>query len=93
MKVLQDIFTNVGPRRHTIQISADIYNLANLINHDWGARKIYTINNPLKVESVTGGVPTFSITSYNGAPVNKTFINTISTSSTWSMQLGVRYIF
>ena len=93
MKFLQDIFTKVGPRRHTIQFSADIYNLANLINHDWGARKIYTINNPLKVESVTNGVPTFSITSYNGAPVSKTFINTISTSSTWSMQLGIRYIF
>jgi outer membrane receptor protein involved in Fe transport len=93
MKLLQDIFTNVGSRRHTIQISADIYNLANLINNDWGARKIYTVNNPLKVESVTNGIPTFSITSYNGAPVNKTFINTISTSSTWSMQLGVRYIF
>jgi hypothetical protein len=93
MKVMQDIFTNVGPRKHTIQLSADIYNLTNLINHDWGARKIYTINNPLKVESVTNGVPLFSITSYNGAPVNKTFINTISTSSTWSMQLGIRYIF
>ena len=93
MKVLQDIFTSVGSRRHTIQLSADIFNVANLLNHYWGARKIYTINNPLKVESVASGVPTFSITPYNGAPVAQSFINTISTSSTWAMQLGVRYIF
>ncbi|TMI97433.1 MAG: hypothetical protein E6H06_01665 [Bacteroidetes bacterium] len=93
MKLMQDIFTNVGKRRHTIQLSADIYNVANLINHYWGARKIYTINNPLKVESVSNGVPTFSITPYNGAPVTQSFINTISTSTTWAVQLGVRYIF
>jgi len=93
MKVLQDIFTNVGSRRHTIQLSADIFNVANLLNHYWGARKIYTINNPLKVESVTNGVPTFSITPYNGAPVTQSFINTIATSTTWAMQLGIRYIF
>ncbi|HET9824718.1 MAG TPA: hypothetical protein VFP87_05260, partial [Chitinophagaceae bacterium] len=93
MKILQDIFSKFGSRRHTVQLSADIYNLTNLINHNWGARKIYTINNPLKVESVTNGIPTFSITSYNGAPVSQTFINTISTSSTWSVQLGIRYSF
>jgi len=94
MKILEDIFTKVGPRRHTIQLSADIYNVANLINNDWGARKIYTVKNPL-VPVLSGGVPTntFTISPYNGAPVNKTFINTISTASTWSMQLGVRYIF
>lgn len=93
MKLVQDIFAKVGPRRHTIQLSADIFNVANLLNHDWGARKIYTINNPLRVENVTNGIPTFSITSYNGAPVTQTFINNISTSTTWAMQLGVRYIF
>lgn len=93
MKLIQDIFTNVGSHRHTVQLSADIYNVANLLNHYWGARKIYTINNPLKVESVTNGIPTFSITSYNGAPVTQTFISNISTSTTWAMQLGLRYIF
>jgi outer membrane receptor protein involved in Fe transport len=93
MKFIQDIFTNVGSRRHTIQFSADVYNVANLINHDWGARKIYTINNPLTLSSVTNGIPSFTITPYNGLPVTQTFINTISTSNTWAMQLGLRYIF
>jgi hypothetical protein len=92
MKFLQDVFVLTGKYRHTIQFSADIYNIPNLLNHYWGARKIYTVNNPLKVESVTNGVPTFSITPYNGAPVTQTFIPNISTSNTWAIQLGLRYI-
>lgn len=92
-KVVQDIFTNIGRQRHTLQISADIFNVANLLNKDWGIRKFYTVNNPLKLESVTNGIPLFSITSYNGAPVTRTFVDNVSTSTTWAMQLGIRYIF
>ena len=76
-----------------IQFTADIYNIPNLLHNHWGARKIYTVNNPLKVESVTNGVPLFSYSSYNNAPVTQTFVSNISTSNTWAMQLGLRYIF
>ena len=93
MKFIQDLFTKVGSRRHTIQFTADIYNISNLVHNHWGARKIYTVNNPLKVESVTNGIPLFSITPYNNAPVTQTFVSNISTSNTWAMQLGLRYIF
>ncbi|HET6769245.1 MAG TPA: carboxypeptidase regulatory-like domain-containing protein [Chitinophagaceae bacterium] len=93
LKFIQDIFTKVGSRRHTLQFTADIYNITNLLHNRWGVRKIYTVNNPLRVESVTNGVPTFSITAYNGAPVTQTFVSNISTSTTWAMQLGLRYIF
>lgn len=92
-KFVQDIFTNIGKNRHTLQLSADIYNLANLLNKDWGIRQITTLNNPLKVESITAGIPTFSLTSYNNAPVSTTFVDNVSTSTTWAMQLGLRYIF
>jgi hypothetical protein len=93
MKLVQDIFQNFGKQRHTLQFTADIFNVLNLLDNHWGISKLYTINNPLKVESVTGGIPTFSITSYNGAPVTQTFVNNISTSTTWAMQLGLRYSF
>ncbi|HWC53747.1 MAG TPA: carboxypeptidase regulatory-like domain-containing protein [Chitinophagaceae bacterium] len=93
LKFIQDVFTNIGKQKHTIQFSADIYNIPNLINHQWGARKSYTVNNPLTVASVSGGVPSFYITPYKNVPVSYTFFNNITTSNTWAMQLGLRYIF
>jgi len=94
MKFVQDLFANIGSHRNTIQFSADIYNLPNLLNNYWGARKIYAVNNPLTVSSISAnGIPSFYITPYNGLPVSQTFISTISTSSTWAIQLGLRYIF
>jgi hypothetical protein len=93
MKIAQDIFNNFGGDRHTLQITADFYNILNLVNHNWGIRKLNTVTNPLKVESVTNGVPTFSISPYNGAPVTQSFVNNVSISTTWTVQLGLRYMF
>ncbi len=92
-KLIQDIFVKVGGRRHTLQVTADVYNISNLLNKNWGVRKLYVLNNPLRVENVVDGVPGFSISPSNNIPINQTFIDNVSTASTWSMQLGVRYIF
>ncbi len=92
-KLIQDIFTNIGKNRHTLQLTADVYNLANLLNKDWGIRKLFTVNNPLRVESITAGVPSFSISPFNNAPVTQSFFDNVSTATTWSMQIGIRYIF
>ena len=95
MKVAQDIFTGIGKQRHTIQFTADIVNLLNLINNDWGIRKINTLAtpNPLTLVSVTAGVPTFRLNTFNNAPITRSFQNNVSTASTWAIQFGVRYIF
>ncbi|MBN8862962.1 MAG: TonB-dependent receptor [Sphingobacteriales bacterium] len=92
-KLVQDIFTNIGKQKHTLQFTADVYNLLNLLNNDWGVRKITTVNNPLQLVSVTGGVPSFRLSTFQNAPVTKSFINNVSTSTSWGMQLGFRYIF
>jgi hypothetical protein len=99
MKFTQDLFKNFGARRNTLQFTADVTNFLNMLNNDWGARKLTVVNNPLRVQSVTNGVPTYTLATYTprGAStpqlVDRTFINNFSTSSTWSLQLGVRYIF
>lgn len=36
VRVLQDIFTNIGPRRNTLQLSLDVINFGNLLSKDWG---------------------------------------------------------
>ena len=93
VKFVQDLFVNVGRNRHTLQFTADITNFLNLLNNEWGVRQFYTINNPLRVESVTNGVPTFSLTPYNNNPLTRTFVNNISTASAYNIQLGLRYMF
>jgi hypothetical protein len=93
MKFVQDIFTGIGKQRHTVQFSADIFNVANLLDDNWGARKITTVRNPLTFAGATNGVANFYITPYNSLPVSQTFVNNVSTSTTWAVQLGVRYIF
>lgn len=103
LKFLQDIFTNIGSRRATLQFSADCQNFLNLLNKDWGLRDFFVVNNPLRAtKNATTGEVRYQLATYtpNDAPagsapilVNKTFVKNFSTTSTWSLQLGLRLIF
>jgi len=98
-KILQDIFTNVLGKKNTIQLSLDIFNFANLLNNEWGltqstnAASLLTISNASSI--VPGGAvrPTFRLANDRGMPVSETFRDNINLSSTYYMQMGVRYIF
>lgn len=103
VKLLQDIFTNIGKRRMTLQFSADCTNFLNLLNKDWGLRDFFPVNNPLRAtKNATTGEVRYQLATYtpNGAPagsnpilIDKTFIRSTSTTSTWALQLGLRLIF
>ncbi len=99
-RLLQDIFTNIGKNRHTLQLSVDVLNIGNLLNKNWGVQQtlIAGANNVLRRASVSGeGVPTFTMNTVSVD--NKTVLPTTpfryetSTAATWSMQVGVRYSF
>jgi hypothetical protein len=99
-KLLQDIFTNIGERRNTLQFSLDCTNFLNLINKNWGIRNFFPVNNPLRAtKNATTGEVRYQLATYtpNGSTtpilVDKTFINSVSTTSTWALQIGFRYIF
>ncbi|UOQ76151.1 TonB-dependent receptor [Hymenobacter sp. 5516J-16] len=47
VRLLQDIFTNIGQNRNALQISIDIFNVGNLINSDWGTFQTANRVNPL----------------------------------------------
>lgn len=103
VKFLQDIFTNIGSRKATLQFSADCQNFLNLLNRDWGTRDFFVSSNPLRAtKNATTGEVRYQLATYtpNGAVpgsnpilVNKSFIRSMSTASTWSLQLGMRLIF
>ncbi len=99
VKFLQDLFTNIGKNRNTIQFSIDISNFGNLLNSNWG--RVKTLNAPsLLVPQnvaalVAGGnvKPTFQLATDRTSLVNSTFRDNVSVVSTYYMQFGIRYLF
>ena len=95
LRFLQDFYIASGSgRRHTLQLSLDIYNCGNLLNKNWGQR-----NNPafggwqlLNFEGFQGTrEPTFT---FDPTTEDTWFVDDSGlTSSRWQMQLGARYLF
>jgi hypothetical protein len=101
-RLLQDIFTNIGENRNSLQLSVDIFNVGNLLNRNWGTYQFQYTSSPLAFQGYdTQGRPTYQY-QFASAPnattsaqaLNTTFRNDVTTlNSRWQMQLGVRYIF
>ncbi|MCH7939757.1 MAG: hypothetical protein IID13_08420, partial [Candidatus Marinimicrobia bacterium] len=88
LRIMQDIGV---PVRGNLQISLDILNVANLLNSNWGVRKVATVaaTSPLKlVEFNDAGAPVFNFT----GPA-ETYIDDLGPFSRWQIQLGLRYYF
>jgi hypothetical protein len=45
--VAQDLFKNLGSKRHAVQVRLDVANIGNLINSDWGVGQRLISNTPL----------------------------------------------
>ncbi|MDR0542366.1 MAG: carboxypeptidase regulatory-like domain-containing protein [Dysgonamonadaceae bacterium] len=98
-RFLQDFYLNVAGKRHTLQVSLDVLNIPNMINSNWGINKIYIGSNlqatPLRFEGrdATTGKPIVSMSKLNNEYMTTQFQDPTSVSSTWALQLGLRYIF
>ena len=104
LRLLQDVFSNIGKNRHSLQFSIDLLNAGNLINSGWGVRQELNTGSAfnyalLKVASVSAaGVPTFNMTSVRNSSGTMVLPETpfrdwFNIGNTWSMQLGLRYTF
>lgn len=94
MKFTQDIFTNVKGSKNTLQFTVDVFNFANMLNRDWGIRRFTIQSQPLVSAGVNPqGVPTYRMNQSGNQLLTRTFNKSVNTSSTWSMQIGVRYLF
>jgi outer membrane receptor protein involved in Fe transport len=99
VKLVQDLFTNVGGKRNTVQFTLDVFNFGNLLNSNWGV--VRTINTsailqPRNTGALTPGgttKPTFSLASDRNVPATSTTRLNNSIVSTYYMQFGFRYIF
>jgi len=92
VRVLQDLgLVRAGGRNHTVQLSIDLLNVGNLLNSDWGVRKVASAaaTSPLTlVRFNAAGAPVFN---FSGA--TQTFIDDPDLLSRWRAQVGLRYFF
>jgi hypothetical protein len=99
LRFTQDLFTNFGGKKNTLQFTLDIFNFGNLLNSSWGIFKTVNATGilvPTNVNAlVPGGTvrPTFRLQTDRGLPVSETYRDTNSIASTYYMQFGLRYIF
>ena len=97
LKILQDFSLDWGGKKHTFQISADMFNFTNFLNEEWGQRRfIRSQVSPLTTVS-TGSTPVFEVNdgvvNADGSP-NLIEIDDFGfASSRWQAQIGLRYIF
>ncbi|TYZ11933.1 TonB-dependent receptor plug domain-containing protein [Hymenobacter lutimineralis] len=107
-RLLQDVFTNIGDTKNTLQFSLDIFNVGNLLNKNWGV-----IETPNRSGLITfsdfdqaTGRPRFTVPYLNNpirnattgevtsaTALSETNRNVTTDASRWRIQLGLRYIF
>ncbi len=101
-RLLQDVFTNIGENRNSLQLSLDIFNVGNLINRNWGIYQFQYNASPLAFQNYNAqGQPTFQFqyvtnptATSAGQPLTTSYRPDVTTiASRWQMQVGVRYIF
>jgi hypothetical protein len=95
VRLLQDIFTQIGGKQHSLQLSLDVLNFGNLLNSSWGVREQVVNPNFLRfVGHNDQNEPQFSFPLQgDGVPLLQSFLSDLSVFSRWRMQLGLRYSF
>ena len=108
-RLLQDVFTNVGKNRNSLQLSVDVFNIGNLLNSNWGVSQSVQRSSPLQFNNFdqATGKPTFTfspITSTRAVALDRSVNTTVQTlnvtdryntgeTSRYRIQLGLRYTF
>lgn len=97
LSIRQDFGLNLGGQVHRFQVSADIFNIGNLINNEWGTQYIVRgFNNyydlyQFEGYAADGTTPEFTYRDQGETGTDR--FNITGTSSRWRMQFGVRYKF
>ena len=84
---------------HCFELSANVGNILNMLNSNWGLYKYSCYGNanavtPLKVDHFEDNTPVFSMNKVNGEYPTETYTNTyINTNQCWSLLLGLKYSF
>jgi hypothetical protein len=94
----QDIRFTSGKNKHTIRLTADIYNFTNLLNKDWGVFYVPTTTAPLVLTGIDtdGKTPIYRFPFLDPTkqiPQSRPYTPSSGLGSRWQLQIGVRYLF
>ena len=95
MRFMQDFKVKAGKSTNTLELSVDIINFANLLNHSLGLNRSYVTNSPIIYngkDNITGK-PIVSMRKIGADYVGYSFQDPTSVAGTYSIQIGLRYIF
>ncbi len=94
LSAMVELFHNFGKQRHTIQFRADIFNIGNMINHQWGVAHVINTSVPLTVSRIDAtGLPFFKMTTVSSSLNYETYRKGAALADVWQGQFGIRYIF
>jgi hypothetical protein len=94
LSIMQDLFANLGGRRHGGQIRLDIANFGNLLNSDWGVSDRLTRNQLLTNPAADAqGRATYRLAVVNNELLTRSYEKSSSTNDVWSMMVSFRYTF
>lgn len=92
LRLAQDFSFNVSGKKHTFQVTFDIFNFTNFLNSDWGNRNFASSNVQI-LQTVTAGTdPVFRVLE-NGINNADQIDDAGLQSSRWQAQVGLRYSF
>lgn len=90
VRVSQD----VSFQTHRLQLTFDVLNVGNLLNNTWGVARVPVQRNPMVYRGAdANGNARFNLNLPAGGDLSESFRDNISIASTWSAQVGVRYLF
>lgn len=99
LSISQEFFINAGANKNTLQFRADILNVTNLLNKDWGVANQIINSRPLTISGVdANGVPSFKMQTTGSGTSTRLLDHTYQksaniTSDVYRIQLGIRYTF
>ncbi len=97
LKFAQDFSFDVGGNKHTLQLTADIFNFTNLLNRDWGRRFFTSRFDTATLVNFEGFAADGTTPQYTFNSNVENSLNNIDDagfrSSRWQAQIGIRYIF
>lgn len=94
VSIAQDVFRDLGGRRHALQLRADILNFTNLLNNDWGVGQRLVNAQPLTNAAVDAqGRATYRLRVVNNQMMTRSLESSSSIFDVYRIQLAVKYSF